>query len=91
MNTIDISHSHSLNLQDARAVAENLAHELAHEHNLEHGWEEDSLYFSRTGVSGKIDVTTESIDIHVKLGWLLSALRGTIENEIHSVLGKYFN
>ena len=91
MNNIDISHSHSLNLKDARAVAENLADELAHEHSLEHTWEDDTLYFNRSGVSGHIDVTTDSIDIHVKLGWLLTALRGAIENEIHTMLGKHFN
>ncbi len=91
MSNIDISHSHSLNLEQARAVAEDLAHELAHEHSLDHHWEDNTLHFSRTGVSGHIDVTTDSIDIHVKLGWLLAAMRGLIENEIHSVLGKHFD
>lgn len=90
MNTIDISHSHSLTLKQARKVAEELADELAHEHRLEHEWEDDTLYFSRSGVNGHIDVTTDSIDIHVKLGWLLAAMRGSIENEIQRVLGRHF-
>jgi len=90
MSNIDVSHSHSLNPEQARILAENLALELANEHSLEHNWEGNTLYFNRTGVSGHIDVTTESIDIHVELGWLLSALKPVIENEIHTVLGKHF-
>ncbi len=91
MSTIDISHAHNLSLKKARTVAEELADELAHEHRLVHEWDEDTLHFNRTGVDGQIHVSKQSIDIHVKLGWLLVALRGVIEHEIHRVLGKHFS
>lgn len=90
MNTIDISHSHSLPLKKARQVAEELADELAHQHDLDHEWEGNTIHFNRRGVDGHIHVTGDSIDIHVKLGWLLTAMRGVIESEIHRVLGRHF-
>lgn len=90
MNTIEINHKHTLSLDQARSLAEELAEELAQEHRLDYEWEDNSLFFSRTGVTGQIDVSHESIDIYAKLNWLLTALRGTIEQEIHNVLGRHF-
>lgn len=90
MSNIDISHDHSLSMKKARVVAEDLAEQLAQKYDLNYEWEGDSLHFHRTGVNGNIDVTKNSIDIRAKLGWLLIAMKGIIEAEIHRVLGKHF-
>lgn len=90
MSNIDISHSHSLSMKKARAVAEDLAEQLAQQYDLDYEWDANTLNFHRSGVSGNINVTKDSIDIKAKLGWLLAAMRGMIETEIHRVLGKHF-
>ena len=90
MSNIDISHSHSLSMKKARAVAEDLAKQLAQQYDLDYEWEANNLNFHRSGVSGNINVSENSIDIKAKLGWLLVAMRGMIEAEIHRVLGKHF-
>ena len=46
--------------------------------------------FSDPGLSGEIAVGKKDVEIHVKLGFLLMALRGRIEREIHAFCDENF-
>jgi putative polyhydroxyalkanoate system protein len=48
----------------------------------EYVWDGDTLCFARSGVSGRITVTAEALDLTIRLGLLLSAIAGQIERSI---------
>jgi putative polyhydroxyalkanoate system protein len=91
MSSIDIRHSHSLPLPKARKAVEDIAKKLAAKFDMEHHWEGDNLYFSRSGVDGHIHLDQKQVRVTAQLGFLLSALKGTVEQEIRRVLAERFD
>jgi putative polyhydroxyalkanoate system protein len=53
-------------------------------------WEGDVLHFQRSGVDGHIALQPKELHVSAQLGFLLSAMKGTIEQEIKRVLGERF-
>lgn len=93
MSVIHIVRSHQLGLEAARDEIERVAQRIEEEHGASYEWDGDVLRFSRSGVSGHIEVLPDSIDLTVKLGVLLSAIKGQLEQrlteKIDEALGKY--
>jgi putative polyhydroxyalkanoate system protein len=90
MSQIDIKQRHGLSLEAAQQLADDLAADLAEQFSIEYGWDEDVLYFERTGVHGQINVDQDTIHVQARLGFLLLALKPAIEAEIESVLAEHF-
>ncbi|HET7125837.1 MAG TPA: polyhydroxyalkanoic acid system family protein [Lysobacter sp.] len=90
MSDIDIRHKHSLPLPKARKAVEEIAKKLAAKFDMDYGWEGDNLYFNRSGVEGHIHLTDTQVRVTARLGFLLSALKGTVEQEIRRVLAERF-
>lgn len=86
MSHIVIHRDHSLTLDEARQAAENLAAQLAERYEFSHYWQNNTLHFERSGVSGQIALEPEKLRIDVRLGFLLVPLRSKLEREIHSYL-----
>lgn len=82
MSMIHIVRRHTLSLADAKAEVERIAVRIENEFGAEYEWEGDTLSFARSGVSGHITVTDEALDLSIKLGFLLSAIKGQIEQQI---------
>ncbi len=91
MSGIDIRHSHSLPHAKARKAVEEVAKKLAERFDVECTWEGDDLHFSRSGVDGKIALKPKELHVTAKLGFLVSAFKGPIENEIQRVLDERFS
>src|SRR5690606_8277527 len=91
MAGIDIHHPHSMPIAKARKAVEDVARKLADRFDFEYGWEGDDMHFKRAGVDGNIAVTPEQLHVTAKLGFLLSALQGTVEQEIRKVLDEKFS
>ena len=91
MSDIDIRHHHSLPLPKARKAVEDIAKKLASKFDMDYGWDGDELHFNRSGVDGRIHVGAKQIRVTAKLGFLLSALKGTVEQEIRKVLAERFD
>ena len=90
MSFIDIKRTHRLTPGQARELANDLAADLAEEFAIEYGWEDEVLYFERTGVHGQIEVDENHIHIQAQLGFLLAFMKSRIEEEIESVLADRF-
>ena len=90
MSHIDIRRSHSRPLKEARAAIERVAGHLAEKFDVEYDWEGNTLAFSRGGVDGHIAVSSRDVHVVAQLGFLLSALKGPIEREIHQYLDREF-
>ena len=90
MPSIDIKRSHSLPLADARAKVQRVADHIASRFDVACGWEGNTLKFQRSGVDGQIKVGAKQVHVVAELGFLLSALRGTVEREVNRYLDEEF-
>ena len=91
MSRIDIRHPHSLPKAKARKAIEEVAKKLAEKFDMDYGWDGDTLNFNRSGVDGHIHLGDKQIRVTAQLGFLLSALKGTVEQEIRRVLAERFD
>ena len=90
MSTIDIEHGHSLDPAAARRAVEDVAIRLGQRFGMDYRWEADTLHFRRAGVDGHITLGPGSLRVRAKLGLLLAAMRGPIEQEIRRILDERF-
>lgn len=86
MSEIRIHRDHQLGLARARKVAIKWAEHVEKQFDMEctllEGETSDTLEFSRSGVSGTVNITADRFELQAKLGFLLGAFAGKIEQEI---------
>jgi putative polyhydroxyalkanoate system protein len=90
MSTIELKRDHALGMKKARAAAQRVADEMEREFGMTSRWEGNVLHFERTGVHGQLVVEKAHVELHAKLGFLLAAFRGRIEDTIHRNFDEYF-
>lgn len=90
MPELKIEREHSLGLDGARLVAERWREQAEQDWGMscesESGQAEDRMRFARSGVSGELTVTETRFDLQIKLGFLLGAYSGKIEEKINANL-----
>jgi putative polyhydroxyalkanoate system protein len=91
MADIEVQRDHALGLKKAKAAAQKVADEMAENFDMESEWEGNTLYFSRSGVTGELTVTKNSVQMNAKLGFLLSAFKPKIEAQIEKNFEEYFS
>lgn len=89
MAVIDIRREHGKSLKSAKAAVERVAKKIAKEYGIDHHWDGDKLEFDRTGVKGHIAVAKDELHVRVELGFLMGALKSTIQREIERTLDEY--
>jgi putative polyhydroxyalkanoate system protein len=87
--TIQVHRKHQLDLPDIRSKAESLANSLADKFGGKFHWQDDQLFYLRSGVDACISCGSDDISVEIKLGMMMSAIRGTIETEVNNSLDKY--
>src|SRR5689334_18546011 len=90
MADIEIHRAHHLGLKGARAAADKMAEHLGTKFGLSGDWSGNTLHFQRPGVSGTLAITDRDVDLAVSLGFLLKAMKGSIERAVHEELDKLF-
>ena len=80
MADIDLKRVHNLGMAAARTKAEAMAQHLGKKFGLKGDWDGDVLRFERPGVTGSLAITAKDIHLLVSLGFLLKAMKGSIEN-----------
>ena len=90
MPNIDIARKHGKTAAQARKSVEKVARQIADKFDVEYGWKGSVLHFERVGVHGSIAVEDGLVHVKAHLSFLLSAIRGPVEAEIHRVLDKEF-
>lgn len=91
MSTIEVHRPHDRSLEDARSAIDRVAARLAERFDVDYDWEGDTLSFQRPGVTGEIAVAPGEVLVRARLGFLLMALKGPIEAEIHRFLENEFS
>jgi putative polyhydroxyalkanoate system protein len=90
MADIDIHRVHNLGLKAARAAADRMAEHLGRKFDLKGEWQGDVLAFQRPGVTGSLAISDKDLRLSVSLGFLLKAMKGSIENAIVHELDSLF-
>ncbi|MEA3413280.1 MAG: polyhydroxyalkanoic acid system family protein [Pseudomonadota bacterium] len=83
MANIHIKRKHTLPPEVVRARMEEIAEDLKKKLDADYAWEGDSLRFKRSGASGSIDMGDGFVELKIKLGMLLSPMKGKIEQTIN--------
>lgn len=91
MADIDIRRTHGMGHAAARAAAEKMADHLGKRFGLRGDWRGDTLAFSGTGVTGTLELDAKEVRLAVTLGFLLRAMRGSIEQAVHGELDRLFS
>jgi putative polyhydroxyalkanoate system protein len=90
MADISLQRKHKLGLKKAKEAAQKVADELADSFDMESEWQGNTLNFERSGVNGQLVVTKDGVSVDAKLGFLLSAFKPKIEEQINKNFDKYF-
>ena len=90
MADIDLKRVHHLGMKAARHAADEMAADLGRKFGLAGTWTGNTLHFDRPGVAGKLVLTEHDLHLTVTLGFLLKALRGSIERAVHEELDSLF-
>lgn len=91
MARLSITKRHNLKHADAKKAAEQVARDLRERFALEYAWNGDCIEFTRPGLSGELTVGANEVRLDCQLGFLLSALKHSIENEVHREFDKRFD
>jgi putative polyhydroxyalkanoate system protein len=83
---IEIRRVHGMGLAAARAAADRMADRLGRKFGLKGDWEGNQLRFQGTGVTGTLNVDAKDVSLSVALGFLLKAMKGSIEQAINHEL-----
>lgn len=86
MADIDLKRAHALGLQGARAAAEKMAEQLGRKFGLQGKWSGNNLSFERPGVTGLLAVSEKDVHLTVSLGFLLKAMKGSIQKAVEEEL-----
>ena len=91
MAVIKLKREHQLGADTARARVETIAKKLQKDLDAKYHWEGSTLKFSRSGASGYIQVGEHDIAVEIKLGMLLSALKGKIEQTLNDEIDQHLS
>lgn len=90
MADILLERKHKIGLRKAKVAAQKVADELSESFDMQSQWEGNVLRFSRSGVDGEVTVSKNQVVLTARLGFLLSAFKPRIEEQIHRNFDKYF-
>jgi len=90
MSEINLQHTHALSAEQARAAVEQVAETLRTRFGLACHWQGERLLFKRAGVDGEIALIPGELRVKATLGFLFSALKPQIEQDIRRVLRERF-
>lgn len=86
MARIDIQRRHHRSPQEVRALVDELAASMQAKFGVDSRWDGDVLRFARAGLDGSITVDAQELHLVAELGFLLSAMKGSIQGEIERKL-----
>jgi len=86
MPEVRIDHSTSLSKQEVRDRVDGVMAKIEERFGISGSWNGDTYKFKRSGVDGVAEIADGKVTVVMKLGLLLGAFRGKIENELRSKL-----
>ena len=91
MSDITLVENHTLTMERAREVAQQVAEQMKADYEVGYVWEGDVLNFKRSGVSGTLALTEGRAQLDVTLGFMLKGFRKKIEEQVGRNMHKLFS
>lgn len=88
MSTIQFRRNHQLGAERAREIAEQVVADLENRYGGAHHWDGSVLHFERGGISGRMQVADDMIDLNLKLGLAMRPFRASIESVVSERMDK---
>lgn len=86
-----IRRDHTLGIEEAKRRVDQVAEELGGKLNLTSNWEGDHLRVHGRGVTGRIVVEADSVEVQVRLGLPMLMLREPIRSAIEESIDHYID
>jgi putative polyhydroxyalkanoate system protein len=90
MADIDITHAHSLSLQQSREAAQGVADRMADEYEMQSRWHGDVLHFGRSGLEGRLSLRPQQVHLAIELSGFFKSFAPMIEDKIVRHIAKTF-
>ena len=90
-SALKIRREHTLGVEEAKRRVDQVAEELGGKLNLTSRWEGDHLRVTGRGVSGKIVVEADSVEVQVAVGLPMLMLREPIRVAIEESIDHYID
>lgn len=90
MPDIHIVRPHNFPAKEARAKAEEMADHLGKKFGLKGDWKGNDLAFTGPGVNGQLKLKADTLELEVTLGFLLKAMKGSLEKAVNTELDSLF-
>jgi putative polyhydroxyalkanoate system protein len=90
MATININKKYTKSVAEVKEQLEELVTDLADRYELKCQWTSDhTVTFKRSGADGEISIADGNVNFKMKLGFVLSALKGKVERRVNSYLDEH--
>lgn len=86
LSRIDILHPHARTPEQARTIVDDIAATLRQRYGLATEWAGDAIRLSGPGIQGEVEMQPGQVRVVAELGFLFSAMKGVVEDEIRRVL-----
>jgi putative polyhydroxyalkanoate system protein len=83
---LHIEHTTRCSKEQIREKLGDVMGKIEEKFSLKGSWKGDEYFFTRSGVDGKAVITDGRVSVDIKLGLMLSALKGIIESEMRTKL-----
>ncbi len=90
MSDITLVENHSLSMEEARAVAQQVADQMAADYEMTYAWEGEALAFKRSGFSGTLALSEGRVQLDINLGFMLKGFKSKIEQQVGANMRKLF-
>ncbi|NMB73677.1 MAG: hypothetical protein GYA21_00950 [Myxococcales bacterium] len=90
MPKINMQKTHSLTTDQAREKVNQLAASLKDKYGLSGSWAGNRYEFKRTGVTGFVKLEEKKVSVEVDLSFVLSPLKGKVEEAVRQKLDQEF-
>ena len=87
--TLKVKRQHSLGIEEAKRRVDQIADELGGKLGLTAEWEGDHMRVHGKGVSGRILVSDDSVEVHVHVGFAMMMFREPIRSAIEGSIDEY--
>ena len=89
MADIDITHSHSLGLDDGRTAVGHVAQKLEDKLGVDAQWNDNTLQFDGQGADGHIEVEANAVHVAINLSAFLMPMRSRVKSEAEDYLDRH--
>lgn len=83
MTDLHIEQAHDRDREEVRDIVRGLTGQLRDSYSIQSNWtDDDTVSFSRSGVSGTLRIDSERVVVDMKLGLMARAFKGRIKSEL---------